>query len=50
MTQILFTKEDLIKKSHEIAHMIANTPEVEFFKRQKLKSMKINKYVNESQV
>ncbi|MGE7598842.1 RicAFT regulatory complex protein RicA family protein [Lysinibacillus fusiformis] len=33
MTQILFTKEDLIKKSHEIAHMIANTPEVEFFKK-----------------
>ena len=33
MTQILFTKEDLIKKSHEIAYMIANTPEVEFFKK-----------------
>lgn len=33
MTRILFTKEDLIKKSHEIAHMIANTPEVEFFKK-----------------
>ena len=33
MTQILYTKEDLIKKSHEIAHMIANTPEVEFFKK-----------------
>lgn len=33
MTQVLYTKEDLIKKSHEIAHMIANTPEVEFFKK-----------------
>ena len=33
MPQILYTKEDLIKKSHEIAHMIANTPEVEFFKK-----------------
>ncbi|WP_036121201.1 RicAFT regulatory complex protein RicA family protein [Lysinibacillus sphaericus] len=33
MTQVLYTREDLIKKSHEIAHMIANTPEVEFFKK-----------------
>ena len=33
MTQVLYTKEDLIKKSHEIAHMIANTPEVDFFKK-----------------
>jgi len=33
MTQVLYTKEELIKKSHEIAHMIANTPEVEFFKK-----------------
>ncbi|MFF2176851.1 RicAFT regulatory complex protein RicA family protein [Lysinibacillus sp. NPDC058147] len=33
MSQVLFTKDDLIKKSHEIAHMIANTPEVEFFKK-----------------
>lgn len=33
MTQILYTKDDLIKKSREIAHMIANTPEVEFFKK-----------------
>jgi cell fate (sporulation/competence/biofilm development) regulator YmcA (YheA/YmcA/DUF963 family) len=33
MTQVLYTKEDLIKKSHEIAHTIANTPEVEFFKK-----------------
>ncbi|AVK83271.1 hypothetical protein C3943_06680 [Lysinibacillus sp. B2A1] len=33
MTQILYTKDDLIKKSYEIAHMIANTPEVEFFKK-----------------
>ncbi|MGE7093389.1 RicAFT regulatory complex protein RicA family protein [Lysinibacillus sp. NPDC048646] len=33
MTEVLYTKEDLIKKSHEIAHMIANTPEVEFFKK-----------------
>ncbi|GAB0167041.1 RicAFT regulatory complex protein RicA family protein [Lysinibacillus sp. CTST325] len=33
MSQVLYTKDDLIKKSHEIAHMIANTPEVEFFKK-----------------
>lgn len=33
MTQVLFTKEDLIKKSQEIANMIANTPEVEIFKK-----------------
>lgn len=33
MTQVLYTKEDLIMKSHEIAHMIANTSEVEFFKK-----------------
>lgn len=29
----LFTKDDIIAKAHEIAHMIANTEEVEFFKR-----------------
>lgn len=50
MTQVLYTKEDLIKKSHEIAHMIANTPEVEFFKKQKRKLTKINMYVNVLQV
>lgn len=33
MTQVLYTKEDLIKKSQEIANMIANTPEVEIFKK-----------------
>ncbi|MFJ3387359.1 MULTISPECIES: RicAFT regulatory complex protein RicA family protein [Lysinibacillus] len=33
MSQVLYTKDDLIKKSHEIAHMIANTQEVEFFKK-----------------
>ncbi|GEK32486.1 RicAFT regulatory complex protein RicA family protein [Kurthia sibirica] len=29
----LYTKDEIIAKSHEIAHMIANTEEVEFFKR-----------------
>lgn len=29
----IFTKDDIIAKAHEIAHMIANTEEVEFFKR-----------------
>ncbi len=29
----LFTKDDIIAKAREIAHMIANTEEVEFFKR-----------------
>ncbi|MBQ0139624.1 MAG: RicAFT regulatory complex protein RicA family protein [Kurthia sp.] len=29
----LYTKDDIIAKSREIAHMIANTEEVEFFKR-----------------
>lgn len=29
----LYTKDDLIVKSKEIAHMIANTEEVEFFKK-----------------
>lgn len=29
----LYTKDEIIEKSREIAHMIANTEEVEFFKR-----------------
>ncbi|MCM3742906.1 RicAFT regulatory complex protein RicA family protein [Sporosarcina luteola] len=29
----LYTKEEIIKKAREIAHMIANTEQVEFFKR-----------------
>ena len=29
----LFTKDDIIAKAREIAHMIANTEEVDFFKR-----------------
>jgi cell fate (sporulation/competence/biofilm development) regulator YmcA (YheA/YmcA/DUF963 family) len=29
----LYTKEEIIQKAREIAHMIANTEEVEFFKR-----------------
>ena len=46
MSQVLYTKDDLIKKSHEIAHMIANTQEVEFFKKPKHKLMKTNLYVS----
>ena len=33
MTEKVYTKDDIIEKAHEIAHMIANTEEVEFFKR-----------------
>ncbi|MEG0260035.1 MAG: RicAFT regulatory complex protein RicA family protein [Lysinibacillus sp.] len=33
MTKTLYTKDDLIEKSREIAHMIANTEQVEFFKK-----------------
>ncbi|WP_397537585.1 RicAFT regulatory complex protein RicA family protein [Rummeliibacillus pycnus] len=29
----LFTKDDIIAKAREVAHMIANTEEVDFFKR-----------------
>src|SRR6478672_4889790 len=29
----VFTKDDIVEKAHEIAHMIANTEEVEFFKK-----------------
>lgn len=29
----MYTKEEIIEKAKEIAHMIANTEEVEFFKR-----------------
>ncbi|WP_339249824.1 RicAFT regulatory complex protein RicA family protein [Sporosarcina sp. FSL W8-0480] len=29
----LYTKEEIIEKAREIAHMIANTEQVEFFKR-----------------
>lgn len=28
-----YTKEDIVKQAHELARMIANTEEVEFFKR-----------------
>ncbi|WP_400194432.1 RicAFT regulatory complex protein RicA family protein [Lysinibacillus telephonicus] len=33
MTTKLYTKDEIIAKSKEIAHMIANTEEVEFFKK-----------------
>ena len=29
----LYTKDEIVAKAHEIAHMIANTEEVEFFKK-----------------
>lgn len=32
MTKI-YSKDEIIEKAHEIAHMIANTEEVEFFKK-----------------
>ncbi|WP_346235582.1 RicAFT regulatory complex protein RicA family protein [Lysinibacillus telephonicus] len=33
MTTKLYTKDEIVAKSKEIAHMIANTEEVEFFKK-----------------
>ncbi|MBD8037228.1 MULTISPECIES: RicAFT regulatory complex protein RicA family protein [Solibacillus] len=33
MTTKLYTKDEIIEKAKEIAHMIANTEEVEFFKK-----------------
>lgn len=33
MTTKLYTKDEIVEKAKEIAHMIANTEEVEFFKR-----------------
>jgi cell fate (sporulation/competence/biofilm development) regulator YmcA (YheA/YmcA/DUF963 family) len=33
MTTKLYTKDEIVEKSKEIAHMIANTEEVEFFKK-----------------
>ena len=33
MTTKLYTKDEIVKKAKEIAHMIANTEEVEFFKK-----------------
>lgn len=33
MTTKLYTKEEIVEKSKEIAHMIANTEQVEFFKK-----------------
>lgn len=42
MTTKLYTKDEIVEKAKEIAHMIANTEEVEFFKKRKNKLMKIN--------
>jgi len=33
MTTKLYTKEEIVEKAKEIAHMIANTEQVEFFKK-----------------
>ena len=33
MTTKLYTKEEIVEKAKEIAHMIANTEEVDFFKK-----------------
>ena len=33
MTTKMYTKDEIIEKAKEIAHMIANTEEVEFFKK-----------------
>lgn len=33
MTTKVYTKDEIVEKAKEIAHMIANTEEVEFFKK-----------------
>ena len=38
----LYTKDEIVEKAKEIAHMIANTEEVEFFK-------KVEEQINENQ-
>lgn len=43
MTTKLYTKDEIVAKSKEIAHMIANTEEVEFFK-------KAEEQINENQM
>ncbi|MCM3720757.1 MULTISPECIES: RicAFT regulatory complex protein RicA family protein [Solibacillus] len=42
MTTKLYTKDEIVEKAKEIAHMIANTEEVEFFK-------KAEEHINENQ-
>lgn len=43
MTTKLYTKDEIVDKAKEIAHMIANTEEVEFFK-------KAEEQINENQL
>ena len=42
MTKV-YTKDEIVEKAKEIAHMIANTEEVEFFK-------KAEEQINENQI
>lgn len=46
MTTKLYTKDEIVEKAKEIAHMIANTEEVEFFKKAEEK-INENQFVRE---
>ncbi|RHW39509.1 hypothetical protein D1B33_01300 [Lysinibacillus yapensis] len=46
MTTKLYTKDEIVEKAKEIAHMIANTEEVDFFKKAE-EQINENQYVRE---
>ncbi|KGR91224.1 hypothetical protein CD30_07210 [Ureibacillus massiliensis 4400831 = CIP 108448 = CCUG 49529] len=46
MTTKVFTKDEIVEKAKEIAHMIANTEQVEFFKKAEAQ-INENQYVRE---
>lgn len=46
MTTKLYTKDEIVEKAKEIAHMIANTEEVEFFKKAE-EQINENQYIRE---
>ncbi|MFC7685240.1 RicAFT regulatory complex protein RicA family protein [Ureibacillus sp. GCM10028918] len=46
MTTKVYTKDEIVEKAKEIAHMIANTEEVEFFKKAE-EQINENQYIRE---
>lgn len=40
----LYSKKEIVERARELAKMISETEEVDFFKKQKRKSMKIQKF------
>ncbi|MFY3792750.1 RicAFT regulatory complex protein RicA family protein [Ureibacillus sp. MALMAid1270] len=46
MTTKLYTKDEIVEKAKEIAHMIANTEQVEFFKKAEAQ-INENQYIRE---